>query len=280
MKIVTSPAAMARRMEELRRRGKRIAFVPTMGALHAGHLSLVRAALRITPHVVVSIFVNPTQFGPKEDFAKYPRTWKADTGLLRAAGVETLYAPEVNAIYPPGFETYVTQEKLPTVLCGASRPGHFRGVLTVVLKLFQVVRPHVALFGQKDYQQTVVIRRMARDLDLPVRIRVCPIVREADGLALSSRNVYLSAADRARAPVLYRTLRDAERRIRAGERSAARVLDEMRKAIAATPGARIDYVAAVDPDSLAGVTRTAPPVVLALAVKFGATRLIDNVVVR
>lgn len=280
MKILRTPAAMARWSDHLRGQGETIAFVPTMGALHAGHISLVAAARRTTKHVVVSIFVNPTQFGPKEDFARYPRTWDADLRLLRAAGVSAVYAPSAADMYPPGFETYVVQEHLPNVLCGASRPGHFRGVLTVVLKLFQAVRPHRAFFGQKDYQQTVVLRRMVRDLDVPVAIRVCPIHREPDGLAMSSRNIYLTPEQRAQAPALYATLRAATQQIRAGERSAARVLAAMRKRLERVPGAAIDYLAAVDPDQLCSVSKIQPPVVLALAVKFGATRLIDNVLVK
>ncbi len=280
MKIHRTAKSMARAMAALRARGETIGFVPTMGALHEGHLSLVHAAKRKASRVAVSIFVNPAQFGPKEDLAKYPRPWRRDVALLRAAGVDALYAPDPAATYPLGYETYVVQERLPDHLCGLSRPGHFRGVLTVVLKLFQVVQPHFAFFGQKDYQQSVVIRRMARDLDLQVAVRVCPIVREPDGLAMSSRNVYLDPEQRANAPALQRTLRGGAARIRAGERSPARLLAQMRREIDRVPGTAIDYLAAVDPDTLDDARTLQPPVVLALAVRFGATRLIDNLVVR
>ncbi len=280
MKIIRTPRAMTAAMTALQRRGRSVGFVPTMGALHDGHLSLVRAARKRASDVAVSIFVNPTQFGPREDLAKYPRPFARDCRLLREAGVRYLYAPPPGAVYPAGHETYVVQERLPARLCGAVRPGHFRGVLTVVLKLFQVVRPDLAFFGQKDYQQSVVIRRMVKDLDLPVKVVVCPIVREPDGLAMSSRNVYLSAEERAQAPTLHAALRLGRAAIRAGERSPRKVLGAMRAILAAIPGASIDYVSAVHPDTLEDVRTLRPPLVLLVAVRIGRTRLIDNWIVR
>jgi pantoate--beta-alanine ligase len=257
--------------------GRRLAFVPTMGSLHDGHLELVRAARAAAPATIVSIFVNPAQFGPNMDLARYPRDLEGDEAKLAALGVDFVFAPEVEEIYPPGFSTWVEVEGLSALLDGASRPGYFRGICTVVAKLFCIVRPDVALFGQKDLQQALVIRRLARDLDLAIDVRVEATVRAADGLALSSRNAYLSAAERERAPVLYRALRRAQGLFERGERTAERLVAEARSALAAVPEFVVDYVEVV---SLAGVERLVrvdQPACIAAAAVLGETRLIDNV---
>jgi pantoate--beta-alanine ligase len=250
-----------------------------MGALHAGHVSLIQAAKKDCDFVVVSIFVNPTQFGPNEDLARYPRSLDKDVQICADAGVDVIFAPSAATIYQPGFRTFVEVTQLQEGLCGASRPGHFRGVATVVLKLFNIVQPDTAYFGQKDAQQTRIIQQLVADLNVPVRIVVCPIVREPDGLALSSRNQYLDADQRRRATVLYQTLQDAERKIKSGEKNAAAITARMRARIEATPGAKLDYAAIVAADSLKQVDQIHGLVLIALAVWFGATRLIDNLVV-
>src|SRR4051812_33209542 len=248
-----------------------------MGALHAGHASLLRAARAETGFVVASVFVNPTQFGPAEDLSRYPRPFEKDLELCRAEGVDLVFHPEPAEVYPPGFCTSVEVGGLQDVLCGASRPGHFRGVATVVLKLFLTVQPDVAYFGQKDAQQVQLIKRMVADLNVPVRLRVCPTVREPDGLALSSRNAYLDPEQRRQAVVLAQALEEAKRLVGAGERGAARVVRAVTDRIRSAPAAVIDYVAAVDADTLRPVERLRGDVLLAAAVKFGGTRLIDNV---
>jgi pantoate--beta-alanine ligase len=261
----------------------RVGFVPTMGALHEGHLALVRESVRATDRTVVSIFVNPLQFGPKEDLARYPRPIERDRALLEAAGTHLLYLPEPAEMYPAGFETSLIQKQLPAHLCGLERPGHFEGVLTVVLKLFHQVPADVAFFGQKDFQQTVVLRRMVRDvdLDLALELRVCPTVREPDGLAMSSRNAYLSKAERAAAPALKRALDLVAARFASGDRDAARLLSDGSKILAATPGLTVRYFVIADPDSLesrAGDARSGD--LVAIAAVLGTTRLIDNVLLR
>jgi pantoate--beta-alanine ligase len=255
-----------------------IGLVPTMGALHAGHASLLREARKETDFVVTSIFVNPTQFGPNEDLHRYPRPFERDVEVCAAEGVHVIFAPEPAVIYPPGFRTFVEVTKLQDGLCGASRPGHFRGVATVVLKLFNIVRPDRAYFGQKDAQQVCIIQQMAADLNVPVQIVVCPIVREPDGLALSSRNQYLDANQRRQAPVIYQALQELARGVEQGERQAAPLLEQLRTRLAAVAGARVDYAALVDADSLRPVERLAGRVLAAVAVYFGGTRLIDNLV--
>jgi len=279
--VVADIAPLREAVAEARRCGRTIGLVPTMGALHAGHLSLIQAARLETGFVVVSIFVNPTQFGPNEDFNRYPRPLERDLELCRAAAVDVVFHPQPEVMYPPGYRTFVEVTGLQDVLCGAARPGHFRGVATVVLKLFNLVQPDRAYFGQKDAQQVRILQQMVRDLNVPVEIRVCPIVREADGLALSSRNEYLEAEERRRATVLYRALTEARRRIEAGERDAAVVQQTMKEQIACTPGAVLDYAAVVDADSLQALDRIVAerPVLLALAVRFGGTRLIDNLLI-
>jgi pantoate--beta-alanine ligase len=263
-----------------RRAGKVVGLVPTMGALHAGHVSLIRAARAGTDVVVVSLFVNPLQFGPHEDLARYPRPFERDAEQCRAEGVDVLFAPEPAEVYPAGFATTVEVAGLSEVLEGASRPGHFRGVSTVVLKLFNMVQPDVAYFGQKDAQQVCVIRQMVRDLDVPVRLEICPTVREPDGLALSSRNQYLDADQRRQAVVLFQMLQEAKKRIDAGERRAEAVRQAMLARLAAAPAARLDYAAVVDAVSLRPLERLQEDVLIALAVFFGATRLIDNLPLR
>ncbi len=279
MRVVKSVAAMQRIAGGLKRRG-RIGFVPTMGYLHEGHLRLVRAARRQSDFVVVSIFVNPIQFGPKEDYRRYPRDFGRDRRLLESAGADFIFYPGVKDMYPEGFATFVEVERLGEGLCGKSRPGHFRGVTTVVAKLFNVVLPDVAVFGAKDAQQAFVIRRMTRDLDFRTRIEILPTAREKDGLAMSSRNVYLTPEQRAEAPALHRSLVLARRMIGQGERSASRVKAAMRRLIRQQTGGRIDYVEMVDTDELRPVRIINGEILVALAVFFDKTRLIDNVIVR
>ena len=278
IRVIEQVRAMQAWADKVRREGKRIGLVPTMGCLHEGHLSLIRLARKRTDVVVVSIFVNPTQFGPTEDFEKYPRTFDRDQELVEQAGGEIIFAPGVEEMYPPGFDTSVTVARLTKGLCGASRPGHFRGVTTVVTKLLCAAKPHVAVFGQKDFQQAAVIRRMVWDLNLDVEIVTAPIVREADGLAMSSRNAYLSPKERRDARVLFQSLEKAEKMVRDGEREASEIITAMKTEIEAKPAARIDYVAVVDAETLEPVTRVEGRTLVALAVWIGKTRLIDNVV--
>lgn len=261
-----------------RRQELSVGLVPTMGALHEGHASLIRAARADTGFVVVSIFVNPTQFGPAEDLARYPRPFDRDADTCEKLGVDLIFHPEPATMYPAGYATYVEVHALQDVLCGASRPGHFRGVATVVLKLLNIVQPDVAYFGQKDAQQARLIERMVRDLNVPVAIRTCPIVREADGTALSSRNAYLSPQERKQATVLHRALEETRRRVDAGERLAAPLLAEIAKVIGQAPAARLDYASIVDLETLAPLDKLRGRVLVAVAVFIGQTRLIDNIV--
>jgi len=280
MKIVTSVPGMKALARKWKREGKRIGFVPTMGYLHEGHLSLVRESKARADITVVSVFVNPTQFGPHEDFKKYPRDLEKDAAYLDRGGVDCLFHPDAAEVYPPGYRTYVEVHGLQDRLCGRSRPGHFRGVATVVLKLFEVVRPDLAFFGAKDAQQVLIIRRMAADLDLDVEVVTCPLVREADGLALSSRNAYLSPEERKAALALSTSLRWAEKAVAVGERDVARLVAGVRSVLEAEPLARIDYVEAVDPETLEPVAEIRGEVLVVLAVFIGPTRLIDNVRLR
>jgi pantoate--beta-alanine ligase len=253
-----------------------IGLIPTMGALHEGHLALVRRAKQECSQIVTSIFVNPKQFGPKEDLARYPRTFDADAAKLAAAGVDSIVAPEAADVYPGGFRTYVSVEGLSDRLEGRSRPGHFRGVATVVLKLFEIVQPHFAYFGRKDAQQVRIISQMAHDLNLDTGIVVCPIVRDSDGLALSSRNAYLDAAERRAATVLHRALIAVRDELAAGVRDALQLQTVLRKVLQAEPLAAIDYAEIVDADTFEPVVRVARPCYVVLAVFLGKTRLIDN----
>lgn len=262
---------------QLRGEGRVLGLVPTMGALHEGHLSLVRAASAECDVVAVSIFVNPTQFGPNEDFAKYPRTFEQDCALLKDEGVDMIFAPTAEEMYPAGASTFVTVEGVSERLDGASRPGHFRGVTTVVSKLFHIVCPHKAFFGQKDAAQVAVLRKMVRDLNFPARLIVCPIVRESDGLAMSSRNRYLSETERRQALVLRRALARVEELTAAGELSSSRLVEAARAVFAAEPQVRVDYVAVVNPDTLEDVSDVRAGALVAVAAFVGATRLIDNV---
>lgn len=279
MKVTEQIAATRAAVAAARAAGRSIGLVPTMGCLHAGHLSLVAAARRDGHFVVVSLFVNPTQFGPHEDYDRYPRDTAGDLQKCERAGVELVFMPEVAAMYPADAATTVHVARLTDTLCGPCRPGHFDGVATIVAKLFNIVQPDAAYFGQKDAQQLAVIRRMVRDLDFPLHIVGCPTVREPDGLALSSRNALLSPDERQQATALYRALTAARQRIVAGEREAATVVAEMRRLIEAVGPTRIDYVSIVDPDTMQPVERSTGPVLVALAVRFGATRLIDNLTV-
>ncbi len=278
MQTIDDGAAMQRWADTARAAGKRIGLVPTMGYLHAGHLSLVR---QIRPHVdlvVASIFVNPTQFGPTEDLAAYPRDLDGDRAGLESVGTDVLFLPTAQTMYPSGYQTYVTVEQVTRGLCGASRPVHFRGVATVVSKLFHLVKPHVAIFGRKDYQQLVTIQRLVRDLDFDVEILGAPIVREADGLAMSSRNAYLGPAERQAASCLSQAIAGAEAEFAAGGRDAATLLAHVRRIVEAEPLARLDYAELVDAETLEPVERVDGPTLLALAVYVGKARLIDNTV--
>lgn len=276
MEVWATVEALRRYLEAPRAAGQRIGFVPTMGFLHDGHLSLVYAARRECETVVMSIFVNPKQFGPQEDFATYPRALERDLRLAADAGVDVVFTPTVDDMYPPGFNTEVIVHELTDYLCGASRPGHFQGVTTVVAKLFNIVGPQRAYFGQKDYQQVKVIQKMTADLLLPVEVIMCPTVREADGLAMSSRNAYLTQEERRAALVLQRALRLAGERIALGERQGRRLAATLHEFIAAEPLARIDYAAVCDPHTLREVETLPHTTLVALAVYIGRTRLIDN----
>ena len=279
MEIIHTVEWMKQAARQARAEGRVIGFVPTMGALHAGHLSLVEAARRESSPVVVSIFVNPKQFGPQEDYAKYPRSLEEDREQLERLGVDILFVPSVEEMYPPGFRTTVNVEGLGDRLEGRARPGHFRGVATAVLKLLDIVAPQSAYFGRKDAQQVRVIRQMAADLALDAEIVVCPIVREADGLAMSSRNAFLSPSERRAATVLYRALDGARQAIVAGECDAARLVQTMRGVLAGDPLAAPDYAAIVDADSFEPVTRLRGACLALLAARIGPTRLIDNMLI-
>ena len=259
-----------------RSRGRKIALIPTMGYLHQGHLALVERTKQTGAFTVLSIFVNPLQFGPNEDYSSYPRDMERDALLVDIAGVDVLFHPTSEEMYPHPMVTYVEVGQLDTVLCGAQRPGHFRGVVTVVSKLFHIVQPDLAFFGQKDYQQYLIIQRMVRDLNLPIEVCPVPIVREPDGLALSSRNVFLTPEQRQEALILFQSLNEAEKLLRAGERSARLIETRIREIITSESQGVIDYVEVRDAQDLSEVTEIESPVLLALAVRFGATRLIDN----
>jgi len=267
---------MKEQTRQARAESRIIGLVPTMGALHAGHLSLIERARRECSPVIASIFVNPKQFGPNEDFSKYPRTFESDSEKLKSAGVDSLFAPEPSEIYPNGFSTYVNVDGLSDRLEGRSRPGHFRGVTTVVMKLLQIVEPNFAYFGRKDAQQSRLITQMARDLNLDTGIVVCPPVREPDGLALSSRNVYLSGEERKSATVLYRALDAAKNELSAGVRDALQLRDVLQRTLGAERHARVDYAEIVDAESFEPIVRVNKPCYVLLAVFIGKTRLIDN----
>ena len=262
--------------DSLRRQGRRISVVPTMGFLHRGHLSLIEAAKACSDSAITTIFVNPLQFGPSEDFARYPRDLERDASLASGAGTDYLFVPDTQAMYTPDHHTFVDVERITNVLEGRSRPGHFRGVATVVAKLFNITRPHVAVFGQKDAQQVAVVRQMLRDLNFGIELVVCPTVRETDGLAMSSRNSYLSSEQRLQALVLYKSLVLAQNLIVRGERNAATIIRGMKEMLATAPLAVIDYVSIADQETLEELSQCRGKMIISLAVRFGATRLIDN----
>jgi pantoate--beta-alanine ligase len=278
MKIFKTIDDMRAASRVARRDERRLGLVPTMGALHDGHLSLVRAAKAQCDVVAVSIFVNPTQFAPNEDFSKYPRTFERDRELLENEGVDVLFAPSVDEMYPAGAVTYVMVGGMSERLCGKSRPGHFRGVTTVVAKLFNIVEPDVAFFGQKDAAQAVIIRRMVRDLNFPVEIVVGPIVREPDGLAMSSRNTYLDPQQRKAALALHRALLRVQSLFDQGERSAAKLIATGKQEFTGEPSVRLDYLEIVDPETLDSLVNASDGSLVAVAAFVGATRLIDNIV--
>lgn len=280
MRIIRKPQQMLEISQKLKSQGYRIGFVPTMGALHAGHLSLIRRAAKENDKVAVSIFVNPAQFGPQEDFQRYPRNLKKDASLCRKEKVDFIFYPAADKMYSRGFKTHIEVKGLSSVLCGAFRPGHFQGVATVVAKLFNIVEPDAAYFGQKDAQQAIIIQRMANDLDIPVKIKVLPIVREKDGLAMSSRNQYLSPEERKKAPVLYRALKKARDLVRQGKRDCSEIIKDVKQMIIRDNPSKIDYISIVDLENLRRLDRIKDKALLALAVWFGRTRLIDNTVLK
>lgn len=279
MNVIKESAAARGAVQNARARGMRVGFVPTMGALHAGHMSLVQAAKAQCDIVAVSIFVNPTQFGPTEDFSRYPRPLEADLAMCQRASVDLVFTPALETMYPPGAETKVGVGKIGEILCGAFRPGHFDGVATIVAKLFNILPADAAFFGEKDYQQLIIIRRMARDLDFPIEIVGCPTVREADGLAMSSRNVYLSKSERLQARSLSASLFAARDSVNTGGRDSQRIAERIRKTILQAGPAEIDYIAVVDPDDLHPIPHVEANARICLAVRIGSTRLIDNVLV-
>jgi pantoate--beta-alanine ligase len=277
MEVAKTILSIRALVKTARGQDKKIGLVPTMGALHVGHVSLIEAAVQQTDFVVVSIFVNPTQFCPGEDLDKYPRPFEADLEICRQQGVDVVFAPTPEEMYASESLTWVTVEKLTEPLCGRFRPGHFRGVTTVCAKLFNIVQPDVAFFGQKDGQQAIVVKRMVADLNMPLKIVVCPTVREPDGLAVSSRNKYLNESQRKDATCIYKSLQTCRQMIEAGEKDAAKVVAEMRKILARIPSAQIEYVNLVDAETLEPVSGVAGPVLAAVAVKLGPARLIDNI---
>ncbi len=279
MIVIKSPQQMQAYSLAQRNLKKRIGLVPTMGALHAGHAKLIQVARKENDLVIVSIFVNPTQFGPKEDFRKYPRTFQKDLNVCKSSGADVVFAPSVQSMYPDGFCTYITVGKMGDVLCGLSRPGHFRGVATVVAKLLNSTIPARAYFGQKDAQQVVIIKRFVEDLNFPVSVRVVPIVRHADGLAMSSRNAYLNSAQRNDAVILSQSLMVARTLIRCGERNAVSIKNAIRRLIARVRRARIDYVEIVNAATLVPLQKISGKTLIVLAVYIGSTRLIDNIVI-
>lgn len=279
MLVTADPAQLRQAVAAARRAGRSIGCVPTMGALHAGHVSLMTQARAECGFVIATLFVNPTQFAPTEDLAKYPRPFETDCEQCRAAGVDLLFHPTVQSMYPSGFSTFVEVEGLTTTWEGASRPTHFRGVTTVVAKLLNLTQPDKAYFGQKDFQQQAVIRRMCRDLDMPTEIVTCPTVRDPDGLALSSRNVYLSPAERTSGLSLHRALCLARDKVRTGEKSLAAIRLAMRAEMEQTPGVAVDYATIADPDSLVELSEAQPRMVALVAARVGPTRLIDNLLI-
>ena len=280
MKVISSIQQMQAWSRGIHRKGKSIGFVPTMGYLHQGHLSLMRKARNDNDYLVISIFVNPAQFGPREDFKKYPRNFSRDKKLAKACNVEVIFHPQAKDMYPQENKAFVEVEKLSNVLCGALRPGHFRSVSTVVLKLFNIVQPDIAYFGQKDAQQAIIIRRMVEDLNLSIKVKTLPIIREKDGLAMSSRNTYLNRQQRRNATILYKSLQTAVGMIQSGYKDPRKIVAQMRKMIKSKRGIRLDYIKIANARNLAEVEKIKGRLLIAVAVFFGKTRLIDNVIVR
>lgn len=280
MKTITKAKEMHDAVKEEKSRGKSVGLVPTMGFLHEGHLTLVRESVKQADVTVVSVYVNPTQFGPKEDFREYPRDIKRDTEILEVEGVDYVFSPGNEEIYPDGYKTYVEVHDLQDTLCGRSRPGHFRGVCTVVLKLFNIIDPDIAYFGQKDAQQAIILKRMVQDLHLGVKIEILPIVREEDGLALSSRNIYLDREERKAARVLSQSLEEARKMFENGEQDSVRIISRMKERISQEPRAKIDYVEIVDRENLNPVAKIEKEALAALAVFVGKVRLIDNTILK
>ena len=279
MKVAKTIKSIRNLVKAARSKGKKIGFVPTMGALHIGHISLIEAAVKKCDFVVVSIFVNPAQFGPGEDFEKYPRPLKTDLEICRKAGVDVVFTPATKQMYPQENLTWVNAEKLTEQLCGQFRPGHFRGVTTVCAKLFNIVAPDIAFFGQKDAQQAIVIKRMVADLNMPVEIVVCPTVRHSDGLAVSSRNQYLTEQQRKDATYVYKSLEECRKLINSGITDSKTIIAKMRKILNQAPSIKIEYISIVDADTLQELKKITGKVLTAVAVKIGSTRLIDNIVV-
>jgi pantoate--beta-alanine ligase len=280
METITKIDEMRSAVKALKSQGKTVGFVPTMGYLHEGHLSLVRESIQKADSTVVSVFVNPAQFGPTEDLEDYPRDIRQDSEILEKEGVHYLFVPEVEEMYPEGYKTYVEVHDFQDKLCGRSRPGHFRGVCTIVLKLFHIVNPDFSFFGQKDAQQAIILKKMVKDLDLEVKIEVLPIIREEDGLALSSRNTYLNTEERRAALVLSKSLNEAQMMIEKGEREVESIIKKMKKIMNREPLAKIDYIEIVDMDNLNPLTRIGKKALVAVAVFIGKVRLIDNVIVQ
>jgi len=279
MKVAKTIESVRNLVKAARSKGKIIGFVPTMGALHIGHISLIEAAAKKCDFVVVSIFVNPTQFGPGEDFEKYPRPLKADLEICRKTGVDVVFAPSPQQMYPGENLTWVNVGKLTEQLCGQFRPGHFSGVTTVCAKLFNIVAPDIAFFGQKDAQQAIVIKRMVADLNMPLKIVVCPTVRQADGLAVSSRNQYLTRQQKKNAPLIYKSLQKCQKLIEDGVADSKTIINQMRKILQQAPSIKIEYISIVDADTLQELKKITGKVLTAVAVKIGPTRLIDNILV-
>ncbi len=280
MEIVNRIQRMKEVIKDIKKDNKTIGFVPTMGCLHQGHLSLVREARRMSDYVIVSIFVNPKQFGPNEDYEKYPRNITKDAEILSQENVDYVFYPAVEEMYPENYRTYIIVEDLSDKLCGKSRPGHFKGVATIVLKLLNIIQPNFAFFGQKDAQQSIIIKRMIRDLNLDTEIIILPIVREPDGLAMSSRNLYLSSEERKAATVLFNSLQAAKELIKDGEKKASKIIERIKKIIADEPLAKIDYIEVVDLENLNPMKSLDKTALIAIAVYIGETRLIDNIIVR
>ncbi|MDP2923282.1 MAG: pantoate--beta-alanine ligase [Candidatus Omnitrophota bacterium] len=280
MRIIRNIKPMQEASKKARRNNQTIGFVPTMGALHQGHLSLIRRARRENALVVVSIFVNPAQFSPQEDFKKYPRNFKRDIRMCKSEGVDIIFYPDKKEMYPDNYRTYVMVEGLSDVLCGKFRPGHFKGVATVVIKLFNIVHPDIAYFGQKDAQQAIIIKKMVEDLNLPLKIKVMPTLREKDGMALSSRNAYLKPNERRDALVLERALNLAKDLVGQGKRNSSQIIRKMRQLIEQKKSAKVQYISIVDLENLKPVAKIKEKALIALAVSIGRTRLVDNIIVR